>query len=100
MVSELEVVRHTGYCLKARDNGTMSPVDMSITWLISQPQIKCYIATCDASFQTPPHAARLSSGKSLPVYFSSYTTHVEQVQGKEHTIPIAGFIHTPQVGVC
>ena len=88
LVIELELVGNAADCLNTGDNGNVSPVVNSTSWLIEQPQIKCDIVTLDSELQNS-YAAHLLSGKSLPIHFSSYATNVQQAQGKDNSIPIA-----------
>lgn len=87
-VIELELVGNAADCLNTGDNGKVSPVVNSTSWVIEQPPIKCDIVTLDSELQHS-YTAQLLSGKSLPVHFSIYATTVQQAQGKSNSIPFA-----------
>ena len=58
LVIELELVGNAADCLNTGDNGNVSPVVNSTSWLIEQPQIKCDIVTLDSELQNSYAAHR------------------------------------------
>jgi len=68
--------------------GAAAAVQQSQLWSISDARMYCDMAQLDASLQSS-YASFLSSGRSLPLAFSSFVTQTQRSEGAAQTLVLA-----------